>query len=103
MANNGIEKISYSQVRASADSLNTSASKLKGILDGVKQKMNVVGNEATWKSDAASQFKKQFDELAGNFEKFETAIRNYSGFLKQTVDTYEAADKAIKAKADELL
>ena len=37
------------------------------------------------------------------FEMFYTAIENYARFLQQTVATYQAADKTISSKVDEIL
>ncbi|MFA5693055.1 MAG: WXG100 family type VII secretion target [Acholeplasmataceae bacterium] len=98
-----IQEISYEEVTTTAQNLHNSATNMKTILDSVKQKMQRVNTEETWKSNAAAEFLSKFNELASKFENFYTAVDNYSKFLQQTVETYKAADQAITGKVDELL
>ena len=44
----------------------------------------------------------KFQELSTKFEGFYTAVENYSRFLTQTVETYQAADQAIAGSASDL-
>lgn len=98
-----IEQISYEQVSNSASELIKSSQNVKTILEQVDQRMQKVNTEETWKSNAAEEMYNKFKALAKNFEAFYTAINTYGQFLNKTVETYKAADLAIKKKEDELL
>ena len=50
-----------------------------------------------------SDLYEKYNVLASKFEMFYTAIENYARFLQQTVATYQAADKTISSKVDEIL
>ncbi len=97
-----IDKISYEEVSNIAKELNASSTKMKEILEDTTNKMQAVNTEETWKSAAASNLYDKFKTLSAKFESFYTAINNYSQFLNQTVETYRAADAAIKNASDNL-
>ena len=98
-----IEKISYEEVTNIANSLHNSASTIKTILDETTKKMARMNTEETWKSQAALDLVEKYKVLASKFDMFYNAIDNYSKFLNQTVATYQAADKTISSKVDEIL
>ena len=98
-----IERISYEEVTNIANSLHTSAEAIKSILNETSKKMATINTEDTWKSQAASDLYEKYNVLASKFEMFYTAIENYARFLQQTVATYQAADKTISSKVDEIL
>ncbi len=98
-----IQEISYEQVLSSAQSLSSSSGNMNKILDDIKQKMQAINTEDTWKSKAAAEFTVKFNKLASKFHLFYDAIQNYSKFLIDTVETYQTADAAIASKVEELL
>lgn len=92
------ERISYAEVLNDAQVLMTSSNEMKDIFDNTERIMNTLGN--SWESEAASQFAAKFNQLKAKFPLFYEAVQNYSKFLSSTVETYQAADQAIKNSAD---
>ena len=97
-----IEKISYEQVNTIAQTMKNGAARMQDIINETRQKMQSVNQEDTWKSNAAGELYAKFQELSTKFEGFYTAVENYSRFLTQTVETYQAADQAIAGSASDL-
>ena len=90
-----IEKISYEEVNQIASTIKNGAERMRQILNETSQNMQNVNQDDTWKSNAAGELYAKFKELETKFEGFYTEIENYSKFLTQTVETYQAADAAI--------
>ena len=97
-----IEKISYEQVNTIASQISQGAKRMQEILNETSQKMESVNQEDTWKSNAAGELYTKYKELSAKFENFYTAVENYSKFLTNTVETYQAADQAIQGQASNL-
>ena len=94
-------KVDYQGLRNASSKISTSANNVDRILKEALQEMQTITN--SWESDASAQTLAKFQNLSKNFENFYQLLQDYSRFLEQTAQTYEAADRAIKAKADELL
>ena len=92
------ERISYNEVLNDAQVLMQSSNEMKNIFDQVERIMATLNN--SWQSQAANQFTAKFNQLKSKFPMFYEAVQNYSKFLTQTVETYQAADQAIGSSAD---
>ena len=58
---------------------------------------------SSWESAAAENLRNRYTTLSGKFADFYDAINKYAKFLDNTASAYEAADKKITSKADDLL
>lgn len=88
-------KVSNEKVREAASNILASANRLNAILDSARQNMQIIGDEDVWSSESAANFKTKFDTLAKRFEGFYENMKNYSQFLTNTVNMWEASDSAI--------
>ena len=75
-----IEKISYEQVNAIAQTLSNGSKRMEQILNETSQQMESVNTEATLKSNAAAELYNKFKTLSAKFEGFYTAVESYSKF-----------------------
>lgn len=98
-----MEKISYEQARAKADSLRKSAGTLENVFDEVKAEIGKLGVDETWKSDAATEYINKFNTLAAKFPDFIQKVQDCATFIDSTVDAYVTSDSKIGQSADEYL
>lgn len=89
------------ELRNAANALRKNVSDMQSVLDESTQVIN--GTSASWESAAAENLRSRYMSLAGKFTDFYDAITKYAMFLDNTATSYEAADKKIEAKANELL
>ena len=66
-------KLSYAQVQAMADRLNTSANSMEALLGEIKALFEKIGNDEVWSGTAAAQTKEQFELLSAKFPEFSNA------------------------------
>lgn len=100
MATEGLN-INYQGLRESANIFRKEVSRMSSALSDAKTE---IGNTTKdWQSTAAQTLRDRFESLAGKFDDFYNAIENYAKFLDNTANAYEAADKKIEQRADELL
>lgn len=91
--------LSYNEINSIADQLGQKASSMRELLDdAIKPQMNRVGTDGVWSGDAAAQAKAEFDVLAGKFGEFYEAIASCSEYLKNTVQRYQAVDRAVSGQ-----
>ena len=98
-----MEKISYEQARAKADSLRKSAGTLENVFDEVKAEIGKLGVDETWKSDAATEYINKSNTLAAKFPDFIQKVQDCATFIDSTVDAYVTSDSKIGQSADEYL
>lgn len=91
-------KLSYQQVQAMADQLNTSATNMANLLGEIKTLFGNVGNEGVWSGTAAASTKEQFDALSAKFPEFSQAVNDCYTYLMSVVENYKAVDAAIKGQ-----
>lgn len=88
-------KLSYSQVQALAEQLNTSANSMEGVLTEIKALFERVGSDDVWSGTAASNTKETFDTLSAKFPEFSQAINECYKYLMQVVENYKNVDAMI--------
>jgi len=91
-------KLSYQQVQALADRLNTSATNMESLLNEVKALFENVGNDGVWSGTAAASTKEQFDALSAKFPEFSQAVNDCYKYLISVVENYKAVDAAINGQ-----
>lgn len=89
------------ELRNAANNLRKNVSDMQATLDEATSTIN--GTAASWESAAAENLRSRYVSLAQKFSDFYDAITKYSTFLDNTATSYEAADKKIEEKANELL
>ena len=89
-------KLSYEQVTAISNELNTSSSEMNGLLDEMKMLFSKVGEDNVWSGTAASNAKETFDALSAKFPEFYEAVSDCSKYLNSVVANYQSVDSAIK-------
>lgn len=94
-------QVNSTELRNAANSMRTSVNNMQSILDDSTQVIN--STASSWESAAAENLRGRYTSLAGKFSDFYDAINKYALFLDNTATSYEAADKQIQQKAEELL
>ena len=89
------------ELRDGASVLREKVNSLQATLDEATQTIN--GTAGSWESQAAENLRSRYTALSSKFNDFYTAINNYATFLDNTASSYEAADKKIEERANELL
>ena len=89
------------ELRNGAAALRENVNNMQATLDEATQTIN--GTAASWESAAAENLRNRYESLSAKFSDFYTAINNYATFLDNTAGSYEAADKKIEERANELL
>ena len=89
------------ELRNAANNLRKNVSDMQATLDEATSTIN--GTAASWESAAAENLRARYTSLSQKFSDFYDAINKYATFLDNTAQSYEAADKKIEEKANELL
>lgn len=89
------------ELRNAANNLRKNVSDMQATLDEATSTIN--GTAASWESAAAENLRARYTSLSQKFPDFYDAITKYATFLDNTATSYEAADKKIEEKANELL
>lgn len=89
------------QLRNSANSLRKDVASMRETLDEATSTIN--STAASWESEAAENLRARYTSLSAKFSDFYDAITKYATFLDNTAGAYEAADKKIEERANELL
>lgn len=100
MATEGMN-VNYEGLRQSASVFRKEVTNMNAALDEATSNIDRTTN--SWQSQAANDLRERFKALSTKFEDFYNAINNYAQFLDNTANAYEAADKKIEQRADELL
>lgn len=93
--------VNSAELRNAANSMRKNVSDMQATLDEATQTIN--GTAASWESSAAENLRARYTSLAAKFSDFYEAITKYALFLDNTASSYEAADKKIEQRAEELL
>ncbi len=91
-------KLSYSQVQALAEQLNSSSSAMEGLLTEIKALFERVGTDDVWSGTAASNTKETFDTLSAKFPEFSQAINECYKYLMSVVENYKNVDAMISGQ-----
>jgi len=91
-------KLSYSQVQAMAEQLNTSSTNMESLLNEIKTLFENVGNDSVWSGTAAATTKEQFDVLSAKFPEFSNAVNDCYKYLMSVVENYKAVDAAVNGQ-----
>ena len=89
------------ELRNSASNMRKDVNDMQATLEEATSTIN--GTAASWESGAAENLRARYTSLAQKFSDFYDAINKYATFLDNTATSYEAADKKIEEKANELL
>lgn len=90
--------LSYGEIGNIASQLDSKATSMETILNAVTNELNKVGNDGVWSGAAASVAKEDFDKLKAKFPEFKQAINDCAKYLRNTVERYQAVDKAVSGK-----
>lgn len=90
--------LSYDEISNIASQLDAKANNMESILNAVTTELNKIGNDGTWSGTAASSAKEDFDTLKAKFPEFKQAITDCATYLKNTVERYQAVDKAVSGQ-----
>ena len=85
-------KLSYEQISAAANELNSASMEMNTLLDEIKALFNKIGEDDVWSGTAASSTRETFDALSAKFPEFYEAISDCSKYLNQVVANYQTAD-----------
>ena len=94
----GFSKLSYGQVQAMADQLNSAAGQMETLLTEIRGLFDKVGTDDVWSGTAASQTKERFDTLSGKFHEFNEAVEACHQYLLNVVESYKAVDAAVNGQ-----
>lgn len=89
-------KLSYAEVTAASNELNSAANDMNALLDEIKMLFSKIGEDNVWSGTAASNAKELFDTLSAKFPEFYQAVSDCSKYLNSVVANYQAVDSAIK-------
>lgn len=89
-------KLSYAEVTAASNELNSAANDMNALLDEIKMLFSKIGEGNVWSGTAASNAKELFDTLSAKFPEFYQAVSDCSKYLNFVVANYQAVDSAIK-------
>ena len=91
-------KLSYSQIQALADQLNSSSMQMESLLNEIKALFGKIGSDDVWSGTAASSTKETFDQLSAKFPEFSQAINDCYKYLMQVVENYKSVDAMVTGK-----
>lgn len=94
-------QVNSAELRNASNSLRKNVTDMQTTLDEATGTIN--GTAASWESASAENLRARYTSLSGKFSDFYDAITKYATFLDNTAAAYEAADKKIEEKANELL
>ena len=89
------------ELRNAASSLRKNVNDMQSTLDEATSTIN--GRAASWDCASAEYLRARYTSLSAKFTDFYDAINKYATFLDNTAASYEAADKKIEEKENELL
>lgn len=92
----GGSKLSYEQVMAASNELNSAANEMNSLLDEMRMLFSKIGQEDVWSGTAASSAKETFDALSAKFPEFYEAVSDCSKYLNSVVENYRNVDSIIK-------
>lgn len=90
--------LSYGEINNIASQLDAKATAMESILSAVTNEFNKIGQDGTWSGTSASATKEEFDALKAKFPEFKQAINDCASYLRQTVERYQAVDRAVTGK-----
>lgn len=88
-------KLTYGQVQAMADQLNTSSTDMESLLSEIKSLFDKVGTEDVWSGTAASTTKETFDKLSEKFPEFSQSVKDCYEYLMKVVENYKTVDAMV--------
>ena len=88
-------KLTYSQVQAIADSLNTASVDMESLLNEIKSLFDKVGTDDVWSGTAAAQTKDTFDTLSKKFPEFSQSVNDCYIYLTKVVENYKSVDAMV--------
>lgn len=91
-------KLTYSQVQAMADQLNSSSTQMEALLSEIKTLFNKIGTDDVWSGTAASTTKETFDELSAKFPEFSQSVNDCYKYLVSVVENYKSVDAMVTGK-----
>ena len=94
-------QVNSAELRTASGNLRKNVTDMQATLDEATGTIN--STAASWESAAAENLRARYTSLSGKFSDFYDAITKYAQFLDNTAAAYEAADKKIEEKANELL
>ncbi|MBO5376085.1 MAG: WXG100 family type VII secretion target [Bacilli bacterium] len=94
-------QVNSAELRNAANGLRKNVTDMQSTLDDSTQTIN--STAASWESAAAENLRARYTSLSAKFSDFYDAITKYATFLDNTAGAYEAADKKIEERANELL
>lgn len=94
--------IKYQSILDIANNISTTANQVNTLLNS-DVKSTVGSVRSVWEGEAAEKYQAKFNQLAAQFDTFYQELAALSAFLKNTVETYQAAEKAISQKSEEIL
>ncbi len=93
---NGSSKLSYEQIMAASNELNSASNEMNSLLGEMKMLFSKIGEENVWSGTAASSAKETFDALSAKFPEFYEAVSDCSKYLNSVVENYRSVDSAIQ-------
>ena len=91
-------KLSYSQIQALADQLQSASTSMESLLSELKVLFNKIGNDDVWSGTAASTTKETFDTLSAKFPEFSQAINDCYRYLISVVENYKSVDAMVSGQ-----
>ena len=94
-------QVNSAELASAAGNLRKNVNDMNQILSDATTTIN--NTTSSWESAAAENLRARYISLSGKFSDFYDAITKYAKFLDNTAASYEAADKKIEERANELL
>ncbi|WP_195515241.1 pore-forming ESAT-6 family protein [Paraclostridium bifermentans] len=89
--------ITLEQVHNTAGRIKTLNSQLAVRLEEIKKEINAL--DSTWKSEASTTIRANFNKLAPRFEEYKKIVDSYGTFLESTVEAYTKTEATINNNA----
>lgn len=86
--------MSYAEVLGSADTIDKTIGNMEQTLSRVRQMMQRVNTEGTWKSKAAETAEASFNRFASQFDAFCNDLRTWPKFLRGAVEAHQRSEVA---------
>lgn len=90
-----LSKLSYGQMNNMASELNKLSGQMREVLDSINNEFAKIGEGGVWSGTAASETKRNFDELSKRFPLFADSITACSKQIATVVANYQAVDKVV--------
>lgn len=98
MAGNFTVNVNTQTLRSTADRMNSLNAQLDDKLAEINRRMNET--EADWESEGATVIRQAMNNLKPRFERYKNVVSEYEKFLRETAQSYESTESAIKSNAD---